>query len=364
MIYLFGGIYIDYDYRHSISYAGSGVISQKYKNLVFNNKVNMLSQPMNIKSVFDRVFLSSDPFTSVEDYKVQAKLEATQSLQELSLLDIFKTYANSENDLVIYCDRDSYTKIFIWWLKTFQVNRSKGDCYDLYDHLVHVSFSLLILEHKDYLLSKQDFYSLFEEVTPYTGECLPEWKSMVNIAFQLAAVKTRTHTAQIIENFKAALTNKALYMRRKELLRFYRLLVENFNSFKKPGFLYKEDNKIKLKLSEDFIISNFNQDISQHLTSSSFLSAMAKITQAFTDSNEALSATILDPLLDDIENYIIRHDFTQPIDISLLVDMIFEAPIVPEILSSKQYNGLTQILCHYIINDMKTSEDLGKFSMK
>lgn len=245
--YLSNDIFIDFDYRQNIVDSDCVLISKEFGKYNYDRSIDSINLNLPRNLLNERVLVSDKVLTSMED-----KCFLINNVPS-SLLDIMRMYNNKE--LKIYLDPQNYVFVFSWFFKSFCPNIEVKVLYSLYSQLLVSQISLGYLENSKYLLSENEFESIFNSVPVSNKDNIEFLQKRVNMFLKFATIASGGYTLDQIEDLKAILIKRVETFYINMISKIYRKLVENFNFLEDSEFLFRRGNRIIWKIMSDKEIS-------------------------------------------------------------------------------------------------------------
>jgi len=371
-LYLFGGVYIDFDYKQNIVTSDAAIISKNFGTQNYSRNIDSIMLNTHPSKLNSRIFVSSEEPTDLNTFKV------TTTDGKVYLPHLLEEIRESKKEIIIYCDKETYAKMFIWFFKTMFPTIQTDTIYKMYRGVLIAARSLSYLDYEDYILDELIFKAITNKVQPYTGEYLEDWKLSINIVLKIATIKSGRYNLQQVEDLKQLLYKQSVKFYKRTFQRTYRLLVENFNTFKKDGFLYEKDKKIVWQISPNIIIDDFN-DIEDETVINVF-NSKELVSEDFQDSIEQQIVgdkmsfkRIFSMKQETYDRYNARYRSIIKVDplhwffasrslekynILEFIDYMINFNLNSDLFSSNSFPGLTQVLANYIVNELRVNTNL------
>lgn len=250
---------ISFDYIQNVKDENAVIISPEFGIHKYAKDIDSSISGVAVSSLYDRDIISDKPIIDVNNYLV------SYCGEQIQLLEYMKRHVNNDdgsNDnypsVTFFLDKNSYAVMFSWFFKTYFPNMTNEAAYKFYDELLLCSYNLQLFDRIEYKLTKEDFISVYDNTLSTIDSEILSWASDISVAFKYSTVSCKYTPAQL-ENFKRLVLEQIQIFYVKFLRETYKKLVENFSYFEDANFLYRQDNKIVWKISDDILIDGLDK---------------------------------------------------------------------------------------------------------
>lgn len=254
MFYLFNNVFLDFDYKQNIKDSNAIILSKEFGSYNYSKEIDSMNFNIPLNQLNDRLLVSSDQHKDISNYQVNYRGESIDFISFLK--SYFVEYKNS--DLIIYANAENYCFIICWFFKTFFPNMTKELAYKFYSHKMTCMNSLNYLRDPSFIFNQQLFDLIYNDTRSSESSIDNTWKLKINISFKFLNLCSKYNLEQL-EDLKSILLQHIKNFYTRTFQKTYRKLVENYNYFEEQGILYKENNNVIWRISDDLDIQNVEQ---------------------------------------------------------------------------------------------------------